>query len=46
MALNPTVRIFNAETGEELDRAMTTAEKAEFDALVAAREAELASREA
>lgn len=43
MAANPMVRIHDLATGEVIDRPMTAAEKAANDALIAAREAELAA---
>ena len=43
MAANPIVRFHDLATGEIIDRPMTTAEKAANDALIAAREAELAA---
>lgn len=44
MAANPSIRIFDSLTGEFIDRPMTAAEKAEYNALIAEREAELAAR--
>ena len=43
MAANPMVRIHDLATGEVIDRPMTAAEKAANDALIAAREAVLAT---
>lgn len=41
MAANPLVRIYDSETGVTVDREMTDAENAEYQALIAKREAEL-----
>lgn len=44
MAANPMVRIHDMATGEIIDRPMTAAEKADYDALIAARELEMNQR--
>lgn len=44
MAANPIVRIHDMATGEIIDRPMTAAEKADYDALIAARELEMNQR--
>jgi len=41
MAANPIVRFHDLATGEIIDRPMTDAEKADYDALIAAREIEM-----
>lgn len=44
MAANPSIRIYDSETGETIDRKMTNAETAEQEALIAKREAELSAQ--
>jgi hypothetical protein len=44
MAVNPMVRIHDLATGEIIDRPMTAAEKADYDALIAVRELEMNQR--
>ena len=44
MAANPMIRIHDLATGEVIDRPMTAAEKADYNALIAARELEMDQR--